>query len=472
MGTTGITTPGGAPEIGLSGEMLHERLLREGDARRRLERLWRYYRNPEVGRDGSGRVRVAQEEGLPARLRAGALRDDRSPAPEVVIENDIGWRIDAMVDFMLGGPVTLLSMAEGEAQRTEIGRVLDAAFEASGGAALLHEWLLTGAVYGFADLVVRADALFERGAPGAPSALEAARRVRIEVAPPERATPILDPADWRRLIGYAVSAEREGAGGAGGERETVVELWTAARHRVWAGGRLVREAANPLGVVPAAHVQNRRQPLRYAGVSDVEGLIPLQDELNTRMSDRAHRVTMQSFRMYLAKGLEGLGDGGVRVGPGQVWSTDNPDASVEAIAGDASSPSEDAHVEQVRQALDKASSVTPVAAGVIRERIGQLSSENALRITFTGLLARTARKQQAYGRGLQEAAGLILRALALSGHLATGDDERGVRVEWPEPLPLSERERLDAALKKVEIGVSREQALAELGYGPGDPGIV
>ncbi|MFG0273682.1 MAG: phage portal protein [Phycisphaerales bacterium] len=466
MGRTGNITPGGAPEIGLSGDALHERLLREGDAHRRLGRLWRYYRNPEVGRDNAGRVRVAQEEGLPARLRTAALPDDRSPAPEVVIENDIGWRIDAMVDFMLGGPVTLLSMAAQEERRRAIGRVLDVAFEASGGAALLHEWLLTGAVSGVGDLLVRADALFDDRTG---DALAGARRVRIEVVAPERATAILDPNDWRRLLAYAVCAEREAGAG---EREPVVELWTASRHRVWVGGRPVRDAVNALGVVPVVHVQNRRQPLRYRGVSDVEGLIPLQDELNTRMSDRAHRVTMQSFRMYLAKGVEGFGSGGVRIGPGQVWSTDNLEASVEAFGGDARSPSEDAHVEQIRQALDKASSVTPVAAGVIRERIGQLSSENALRITFTGLLARTARKQQAYGRGLQDAAALVLRALAISGHFATTDDERQVRVEWPEPLPLSERERLEAALKKTELGVSREQILAELGYGPGDPGIV
>jgi len=466
MGRTGIMTPGGAPEIGLTGEALAAQLGRGAERRSGLERLWRYYRNPMTGRDGAGRVRYAQEEGLPARLRGLGVRDDRSPAPEIAIENDIGWRIDAMVDFMLGGPVTLLSMAEDESTRRAVEGALDAAFEASGGAALLHEWLLTGAVYGAADLVVRADGALE---PGGGDALEAARGARIEVVSPERATAILDPNDWRRLLGYAVSAERETDGG---DREMVVELWTASRHRVWVDGRPAHEGVNRLGVVPVAHVQNRRQPLRYLGVSDVEGLIPLQDELNTRLSDRAHRVTMQSFQMYLAKGMEGLGADGVRVGPGQVWSTDNIEASVEAFGGDARSPSEDAHVEQVRQALDKASSVTPVAAGVIRERIGQLSSENALRITFTGLLARTARKQQAYGRGLQEASALVLRALALSGRLATGEDERGVRVEWPEPLPLSERERLDAAAKKAELGVSRDQVLAELGYGPGDPGIV
>ncbi len=39
-------------------------------------------------------------------------------------------------------------------------------------------------------------------------------------------------------------------------------------------------------------------PLSYEGLSDVEPLIPLQDELNTRLSDRANRVTYQAFNMF------------------------------------------------------------------------------------------------------------------------------------------------------------------------------
>ena len=44
--------------------------------------------------------------------------------------------------------------------------------------------------------------------------------------------------------------------------------------------------------------------VRFEGLSDVEPLISLQDELNTRLCDRANRVTMQSFRMWLGKGID------------------------------------------------------------------------------------------------------------------------------------------------------------------------
>src|SRR5690606_944669 len=103
--------------------------------------------------------------------------------------------------------------------------------------------------------------------------------------------------------------------------------------------------------LPVVHIQNIAQPFRYEGLGEVEPLIPLQDELNTRLSDRASRVTLQSFKMYLAKGLDGFER--AAVGPGQIWSTDNPDAQITAFGGDADSPSERDHIGEVREALDK-----------------------------------------------------------------------------------------------------------------------
>ena len=165
-----------------------------------------------------------------------------------------------------------------------------------------------------------------------------------------------------RAAGILDQAEAclESASGKG----TVTEIISAAHRQRYEDGELASETINRLGRVPVVHVQNLSQPLAYAGLSDVEPLIPLQDELNTRLSDRANRVTMQSFRMWLAKGIENFQD--QPVGPGQMWSTDNLDASIEAFGGDAHSPSERQHIEELREALDKASGVTPAAAGHIR----------------------------------------------------------------------------------------------------------
>ena len=421
--------------------------------RPRLDRLWSYYRNTLTPRAATGRsgraYTLAQEAGLPPRLigTPGVHDDDRPGSRrEVVVENDIAWRVHLMVDFLAGRGVTIRSGASDEGTRTRIESVLSAVWEGSGGVALLQDMALLGHVYGHVDLVLRIDEEAMAGAAGDPSPA-LADAIRIELIEPTRGVPILSPSDYRALDGYLIHVEHEdnalaprsershGDGpGASRRRVTTVETLTPGRRVVERDGRVVLDESSTLlpDVTPVVHVQNIAQPFRYAGLSEVEPLIPLQDELNTRLSDRACRVTMQSFNMYLAKGIDGFDR--APVGPGQVWSTSNPDASVQAFGGDASSPSEDAHIEQIREAMDKASAVPPLAGGVVRARIGNLSSASALRITLLALLAKTERKRLAYGRALTEMNALILRALDAGGVLPTESRERATSIEWPDPL--------------------------------------
>lgn len=428
----------------------------------RLTRLWSYYRNalsPTSGAHAGPRAgrwyTLAQEAGLPARVvGAGSLHeDDRARARrEVVIENDIAWRIHLMVDFMAGQAPRIVSGASDPEPRARIERTLRAVWERSGGVSLLQDLSLLGHVYGHADLVLRVDEPSLRRVPHArtdhgDAALDrAGDALRVELIEPTRGIPVLAPTDYRRMDGYLIHVEHEEntVSDRGRRRTTTLETLTPGRRVIERDGHLVLDEQSTLlpDVVPVVHVQNLSQPFRYAGLSEVEPLIPLQDELNTRLSDRACRVTMQSFNMYLAKGIDGFER--MPVGPGQVWSTDNPDAQVTAFGGDASSPSEDAHIEQIREAMDKASAVPPLAGGVVRARIGNLSSANALRITLMSLLAKTARKRQAYGRAITEMNTLALRALDASGVLRTTETDRATTVEWPDPLGAIAQAEQDA----------------------------
>jgi hypothetical protein len=146
----------------------------------RYERLWAYYRNPQtpIGTARAGahastsagahvthatsrRYHQAQECGLPPRITgdygafpglALGLMDDRAHARrEKVIENDIAWRLSSMVDFLLGKPVTIHSLARDAALREALTRFLDQLFEHSGGIALLQDMALLCHVYGHVD---------------------------------------------------------------------------------------------------------------------------------------------------------------------------------------------------------------------------------------------------------------------------------------------------------------------------------
>ncbi|QOJ00573.1 MAG: phage portal protein [Phycisphaeraceae bacterium] len=476
-----------------SGVGLDEALLRlvidehTRTARPRLDRLWTYFRNPlrpvgpanapKIAADRAGWYTLGQEVGLPHRVTGRPPHnpdaDDRvKPRREVVIENDIAWRVQSMIDFMFGRPLVIRSTAKDHALRKDIDHALDLAWDASGGIALMQDAALLGHVFGHVDLAVRYH-------PDAPPD----RAASVEIIDPRRGVPVLDPDDYRRILAYIVHFNRDlnraegprwwerAASGVLGNpdrprrgRAAVTRIIAAHAAQTYEDDRLVlqEDLAWTRGQLPVVHVQNLSQPFAWEGLGEVEPLIPLQDELNTRLSDRACRVTMQSFKMYLAKGIDGFEN--VGVAPGIVWSTDNPDASVEAFGGDTHNPSEDAHIAQVRDAMDKVSSVPPLAGGVVQGRIGNLSSATALRVTLMGLLAKTARKRVTYGRGIEAASRLILKALHHSGALRTRDQDRGLRLEWPDPVPVAEHERVLAAEGKARLGVPNERVLEELGY--------
>jgi len=507
-------------DTGLDGRLLelliaeHERL---GEPRQR--RLWDYYRNASGEASGISmrrrRYRLAQEQGLPARLtglrgESAAVGPDGSEH-EVVVENDIGWRVHTLVDFMFGKPFSLQSCAEEEGERETIERFLSEVMKANGGIGFFQELALLGSVYGYVDVLLRAvpapvrpideqSRLTYRGGRGGTAKqatveaggalrrlLMAAREFVLEPIEAPKVIPVLNADDYRQVEAYvlhyrqalnAVASEgfmrrvkhRVLGGAVEGAQRAVVErtqVWTDRQVTLLEGEsgrrRVVDQKVNRLGRIPMVHIQNLPQPFFYEGLSEVEPLVPLQDELNTRLSDRANRVTFQSFKMYLGKGIEKFTER--PVGPGQMWATDNIDAKIETFGGDAESPSEEAHINEIREAMDKTSGVTPIAAGLLRNRVGNLTSESALRVVLMGLLAKTERKRVTYGTGIQRLCELILHAADVHGILTTRPEDRAVRIDWPSPLPENQYEDLRNAKLKLELGLPAKQVLSELGYG-------
>ena len=479
----------------------------------RHRRLWAYYENPSRVEppvsDDARPYRQAQEWGLPARITGvepGAEPFDDLPATalrkEVVIENDIGWRVDTTVDFLLGRGFVLDSAAPDPERATLIATVLRAILAANGGLPFLQRIALVGAVYGSADLLVKARADGDPpslatcstasfggvagDAAGDLDAMALAGAVCIELVEPARALPIVDTTDGQSVLAYAQvwSTPRPAnppVEPAPGRADWIRRVWNAAAPGAaddasdlhvevigprgwqrWKNGQLIDFGHNSLGEIPLAHVQNGVRPLERIGASDVEPLIPLQDELNTRLSDRAHRVVLQSQRMYLGVGIDGFGEEPIR--PGRMWATDNLEARIETFGSDTGSAAEADAIREVRQALDKTSGVNPAASGAIGGRVGNLSSAAALRLTFQALLAKTERKRANYGAAISRCCELALGWLHAAGLFETEPEERRVRLTWPDPVPVDEGERLDQARQKQLLGVDPDVVRRELGY--------
>jgi hypothetical protein len=93
-------------------------------------------RRPSCGGEGSLNdrpYRQAQEWGLPPRITgshsgceidAGATPIDQVTRKEVVIENDIGWRVETMIDYLFGKPIVIDSAAPDPDRRAQISELL------------------------------------------------------------------------------------------------------------------------------------------------------------------------------------------------------------------------------------------------------------------------------------------------------------------------------------------------------------
>jgi len=481
---------------------------RSVDVQTNFSKLWEYYTNPvgDVSGSGasdrklneSGRCYLqAQEYGLPTRI-TGLLHSAQvgvfSGQPvkdvqrkEVVIENDIAWRINAAVDFLFGKPISFVSKSPDSQKRAEIESILKAVFAANGGIGFFQDLAVLGGVYGFVDCLVRpGDEILGQLTSSSyhtlsfDDVLQLAQTIDLELIEAPRALPILEENDYKKIRYYvqhfyqkknAISRKRSflarllsKRGGSGDSRQVVAvtEITSALAWQRYEDKQLVAEGELPWGFLPVVHIQNIAQPYYYEGQSDVEPLLPLQDELNTRLSDRASRITFQSFKMYLGKGIEGFEDR--PVSPGRMWCTDNPDATIEEFGGDAASPSEDMHVAEIREAMDKTSGVTPLVAGVLRDKIGNLTSAVALRLTLMGMLSKTERKRFTYGEGLKKICKMVLAILDMANIYKTNGADREIDVIFPSPLPENMMEKLKEAQIKKELGVPTEQVLRELGY--------
>ncbi len=481
------------------------------DIQRHFTKLWEYYTNRicSLGSGSSVERKVsesgrcylqAQEYGLPSRITGlvysanagvfGSKAAKEIQRKEVVIENDIAWRINSAVDFLFGKPISFVSKSPDSRKRAEIETVLKAVFSANGGIGFFQDMAVLGSVYGFVDCFVRAgneileQCISTSSNPGVPGVLEdvlqLARTIDLELIEAPRALPVLEEDDYKKTKYYVqhfcqkknalnkrssffsrLLSQRRQSGDVR-QMVTVTEITSATAWQRYENKQLVGEGELPWGFLPVVHIQNIAQPYYYEGLSDVEPLIPLQDELNTRLSDRASRITFQSFKMYLGKGIEGFSDR--PVSPGRMWHTDNLDATIEEFGGDSAMPSEDIHIAEIREAMDKSSGVTPVVAGVLKGKIGNLTSAVALRITLMGMLSKTERKKFTYSEGLKKICRMILEMLDRGNIYKSSACDREVDVIFPSPLPENMMEKLREAQIKKELGLPEEQVLRELGY--------
>ncbi len=266
-----------------------------------------------------------------------------------------------------------------------------------------------------------------------------------------------DPSLLRGVdVAYTLSAADLAAGGygltladatalAGGQPVEVVERWTADELELLVRDRSVRRGRNPYGFIPFVHVPNMQPANQYWGQSDLIDLLPINRELDERLSDQADLIKYHADPPVIFKGVTDHSD--LAVGPGTVWDIPS-DASVELLEWQGQPPSVKDHIEQVFRALYEITETPRTAFG----DSGRVLSGVALETELRPIVQKTFRRRVFWTRALRHRNRLIL---TLAEQHGLGGARPGdyapyrSRVIWSPLLPRDDQAEVDNNVKLV-----------------------
>ena len=235
----------------------------------------------------------------------------------------------------------------------------------------------------------------------------------------------------------------------------VTEEWTPTEFALTVGDREAVRTANPYGFIPFVHIPNARPANEFWGVSDLKDVVPLNRELNERMSDMSDVIRFHSDPPVIFKGVSEHSN--LAVGPGTVW--DIPEgAEVELLEWRGQAPTVGEHVERVMRALHDVAETPKTAFG----DSGRLLSGVALETELQPLIQKTLRKRAWWNAGLRRRNRYLLRIAELKG--LGGFAPYRSRVIWPPLLPTDSEAEVRNNVALVSAGLrSRRTAMDRLG---------
>ncbi len=363
--------------------------------------------------------------------------------------------VDKGVSYLLGRGVNFAVPADADAEA-----LLYRVYEENDLAAVDLHGAVNGAVLGDTVFKVTWD--------------PATRSVRVANVDPFAFFPELagdDAARLRRVhLVYRLSAEdvqaAYGRAAVANSQATVVEGWSADALEVRVDDRLVRAGPNPYGgLIPFVHVPNLQPPNAAWGVSDLRDVIPLNREINARLSDQSDSIRYHADPPVVFRGVQEHSD--LAVGAGTVWDVP-ADADVHLLEWRGQPPSAVAYVELLFRALYEVAETPRTSFG----DSGRLLSGVALETELRPLIMRTLRKRIFWEAGYRRRSALILEIARQFGLYEPRGSEGGggaarlpaTKVLWPPLVPRDDVTEVRSNIALVQAGLrSRVTALDALG---------
>ena len=296
-------------------------------------------------------------------------------------------------------------------------------------------------------------------------------RIRVSVVPTQFVFPRFNDHDKDKLesllIMYPIRTEQDSGILFKRTVETTViykELWTAEDIVVYHGKEEIDRMENPYGFIPFVQIKNFPIAGRTRGVGDLEDIIPLNVELNTKKSDVSEVIDYHSAPITLVYGAK---IGNLEKGANKVWGGLPKDAKVENLSLQGDLVASTSYIQDIKTAMCEIAGVPETVLG------GSAAISNtsgvALQYMNLPLIERTRVKRQCSSNGLQLVNKMILFIGMAEGLIEKPDDISMKdfvynEVEIPDTLPKDELIELQKIQQEMMMGLEcRHGAMERMG---------
>lgn len=295
-------------------------------------------------------------------------------------------------------------------------------------------------------------------------------RIRLSVIPTQFVFPRFNDHDKDRLesllIMYPIREEQETGLLFKRTVETTIvykEHWTAEEIVVYKGKEEVDRMENPYGFIPFVQIKNFPIAGRTRGQGDLDDIIPLNVELNTKKSDVSEIIDYHSAPITLVYGAK---IGNLEKGANKVWGGLPKDAKVENLGLQGELGASVGYIADVKTSMCE-------IAGIPENVLGGASAISntsgvALQYMNLPLIERTKIKRGCTADGIQRINKMIL-FISMYHSLIEKPEEISMKdflrndVDLPDTLPKDELIELQKIQQEMTLGLEcRHGAMTRL----------
>jgi len=306
-------------------------------------------------------------------------------------------------------------------------------------------------------------------------------RVRVIPINPAHCFPEYHPHDRDRLLRFKLKYRFWGTSSEGTRQVyTFTEILTDDTVEQYINDELIDQYPNPIGVIPIVHIPNMTISSSPWGQSDIWDIIPLNRELNEKMTEVSDIINYHAAPVTIITGAKASQ---LERGPKKVWAGLPKEANVFNLESSGNMAGALEYITFIKRSMHEITGVPETALGQFQPVSN--TSGVALAIQYQPMMNRFHMKRIHFTKGLEKINEVIIRTVAVfEPELLVYDPSKAEQpepdqltqldpadpltyrttVHWPEPLPVDVLIKLNEAQAKMAMGLeSKEGAMRLLG---------